>query len=149
MNRSHPDARPAAGARHACAILALLLAVPAQAAVVASDAWVGEVPPVSDVAAAYLTLVNTGTQPVTLDAVTSPQAGYVMWHEVRAGHGMHQAAVVRLAPGQRVRLAPAGTHLMLMDLKGPLRLGDPVRLQFRFVGAPALTVDATVRRQLP
>jgi len=38
-----------------------------------------------------------------------------------------------IEPGKTIKLAPGGYHLMLMDLKSPLKQGDkvPVTLEFR------------------
>ena len=49
-----------------------------------------------------------------------------------------------IEPGKTVKLAPGGYHLMLMDLKGPLKQGDkvPVTLEFEKAGK----VQAGVRR---
>ena len=45
--------------------------------------------------------------------------------------------------GQSVTLAPGGYHLMLMDLKGPLKKGDkvPVTLAFEKAGEVKVTLD--------
>jgi hypothetical protein len=46
-------------------------------------------------------------------------------------------------PGKTVKLAPGGFHLMMMDLKSPLKQGDkmPVTLQFERAGKVAVSLD--------
>jgi copper(I)-binding protein len=48
-----------------------------------------------------------------------------------------------IEPGKTVKLAPGGYHLMLMDLKSPLKQGDklPVTLEFEKAGKVKLTFD--------
>jgi copper(I)-binding protein len=48
-----------------------------------------------------------------------------------------------IEPGKTVKLAPGGYHLMLMDLKSPLRQGDklPVTLDFEQAGKVKLSLD--------
>lgn len=48
-----------------------------------------------------------------------------------------------IEPGKTVKLAPGGYHLMLMDLKSPLKKGDkvPVTLEFERAGKVKLSLD--------
>ena len=48
-----------------------------------------------------------------------------------------------IEPGKTVKLAPGGYHLMLRDLKSPLKQGDqvPVTLEFEKAGKVKLTFD--------
>jgi copper(I)-binding protein len=48
-----------------------------------------------------------------------------------------------IEPGKTVALAPGGYHLMMLDLKAPLKQGDklPVTLQFEKAGTVAVTLD--------
>ncbi len=46
-------------------------------------------------------------------------------------------------PGKTVKLAPGGYHLMMFDLKSPLKQGDklPVTLEFEKAGKVKVTLD--------
>jgi copper(I)-binding protein len=113
----------------------------------AQDAWIRATPGV-DVAAAYLTLHNGGTQVVVLSGVSSPEAASAMLHETRIVNGqstMRPHEPLRIAPGETVRLAPGGLHIMLHNLKRPLAAGDEVPLVLLLEGAGNLTVMARVR----
>jgi periplasmic copper chaperone A len=48
-----------------------------------------------------------------------------------------------IEPGKTVKLAPGGYHLMLLDLKSPLKRGDkvPVTLEFEKAGNVRLSFD--------
>jgi copper(I)-binding protein len=48
-----------------------------------------------------------------------------------------------IEPGKTVKLAPGGYHLMMMDLKNPLKQGDkvPVTLEFEKAGKVQVTLD--------
>jgi copper(I)-binding protein len=48
-----------------------------------------------------------------------------------------------IEPGKTVKLAPGGYHLMLFDLKSPLKQGDkvPVMLEFEKAGKVGLLLD--------
>ena len=135
----------------ACLILiasrmAALATAAAPPALSAQDAWVRATPGV-DVAAAYLTLHNGGTQPVVVSGVSSPAAGAAMIHETTLVNGqatMRAQEPLRIAPGETVRFAPGGLHIMLM-LKRPLAPGDEVPLVLQLEGGASLEVTARVR----
>ena len=113
----------------------------------AQDAWVRATPGV-EVAAAYLTLHNGGTQPVVVNGVTSPAAGAAMIHESSLVNGqstMRAHEPLRLGAGETVHFAPGGLHIMLHSLKHPLAPGDEVPLVLRLEGGGSLTVTARVR----
>jgi len=48
-----------------------------------------------------------------------------------------------IEPGKTVKLAPGGYHLMLMDLKNPLKQGDklPLTLEFEKAGKVQVSFD--------
>ena len=113
----------------------------------AQDAWVRATPGV-DVAAAYLTLHNGGTQPVVVSGVSSPAAAAAMIHESTLVNGqstMRAHEPLRIGAGETVRFAPGGLHIMLHMLKRPLAAGDEVPLVLLLADGASLTVTARVR----
>ncbi len=50
---------------------------------------------------------------------------------------------VTIEPGKTVKLAPGGYHLMLFDLKSPLKQGDklPVTLEFEKAGKVKISLE--------
>ena len=96
-------------------------------------------------AAAYLTIVNRGEAPDRLMEVTSPIAGHVMLHATTMKDGIMQMSHVpglSIGPGESVSLKPGERHLMLMDLRQPLRKGQRFAMTLRFekAGDVAITV---------
>ena len=127
-------------------IPAFTAAVP-PSALSAQDAWVRATPGV-DVAAAYLTLHNGGTEAVVVSGVSSPAAGAAMIHESSLVNGqstMRAHERLRLGAGETVHFAPGGLHIMLHGLKRPLAPGDEVPLVLLLEGGGSLTVTARVR----
>jgi len=133
------------------ALLGLLVAAVSAAAqptpLSAQDAWIRATPGV-DVAAAYLTLHNSGTQPLVVSGVRSAAAAAAMIHESTLVNGqstMRAHEPLRIAAGETVRLAPGGLHIMLRGLTRPLAPGDAVPLTLLLEGGASVTVTAHVR----
>jgi copper(I)-binding protein len=139
---------------HALAALTLLASVPVlqpvraqQPPLVAQNAWVRAIPG-ADMAAAYLTLRNVSSTPVTVTGVASPAAGHAMIHETSVKDGqsrMRPREQLVVAPGMTVKFEPGGLHVMLHDLKQPLTVGQTVPLVITLVGGSTLQVTAAVR----
>jgi copper(I)-binding protein len=123
----------------------------ADAPLQASDAWLRATPG-TQVAAAYLTLTNHGTQALTVVAVHCPLAAQAMIHETRLSgttSTMRPHESVLVAPGSSVRLAPGGLHVMLMGLQHALRAGEEVPLELLLSDGSKLAVTAHVRALVP
>ena len=113
----------------------------------ATDAWV-RVTPGSDVAAAYLTLRNTGKKTVTVVGVDCSAASMAMIHETTVKGGIsrmrpHEQLVV--PPGATVKLEPEGLHIMLHGVTKPLAPGASVPLVLRLSDGTSVQVAALVR----
>lgn len=77
----------------------------------------------------------TSTQRTRLVAVESPAADIVEVHEMAlADNIMRMRAIdaIALEPGQRVELQPGGLHVMLIDLRQPVQVGDAIPLTLVF-----------------
>lgn len=86
---------------------------------------------------AFMTLV--AREPVTLVRIATPVAGVAQVHEMKMdGDVMRMRAVdvLPIAPAQPLAFKPGGYHLMLQELKAPLRAGTsvPLTLTFRTAG---------------
>jgi copper(I)-binding protein len=128
------------------ATLALRAMAAGAAPLVVEGAWLRQVPG-SDIAAAYFTLRNTGTRPVTVVGIDSPAAQSAMIHATQVEGGqsrMRAEPSLRVAPGQAVTLAPGGRHIMLMGVK-PLVVGQRVHLTLTLEDGSRVQVDALVR----
>ena len=123
----------------AAGLLALsLAAAPALAqpqAFEVTNAWARATVPAQKTAGAYLDIRSRDA--ARLVGVFSPQADASEIH-----HTVHDRGVVRmkpvkaidLPPGETVRLAPGGYHIMLVGLKSPLKRGDSLPLTLRVAG---------------
>ena len=114
---------------------------------VVQDAWVRATPG-ADIAAAYMTLRNTGATPITVTGVESPIAGHAMIHETKVEGGlsrMRPHEQLPIGPGATVKLQPGGLHVMMHDLKHPLTVGEKVPLVIQLSGGATVEATATVR----
>jgi hypothetical protein len=107
--------------------------------------WARASAPLARTGAAYLTLTNSGRTADRLIGGSTPVAEAFELHETSmAGGVMRMRALpdgVAVLPGQPVRFAPGGMHIMLMGLKQPLKAGDtfPATLRFERAGAVKVT----------
>ena len=102
--------------------------------IVVRDAWIREPPPRSP-AAGYLVIENRGGESVALVAVAAEVAERTEIHVMEYKDDrmtMRRVAKLQIPAGEEVALEPGGTHLMLMELRQPLRDGDEVELVLRF-----------------
>lgn len=109
--------------------------------------WARATPGGAKVGGAYLELKAAPGPGDRLVSASSPAAGTVEVHEhINDGGIMKMRRVDGLAVpgGASVMFKPGGYHLMLMDLKQPLKQGDKVGLTLTFEKAGALVVEAPV-----
>jgi copper(I)-binding protein len=114
------------------AFIALALVSPVAAcaeSVKIANAWVRSPVAGQTTAGAYVEL--TSDRDAALVAVGSPAAGRAELHAMTIEAGvmrMRPLPRIELPAGRSVRLAPGGMHIMLFDLKQPLKSGDKVPL---------------------
>lgn len=98
----------------------------------------------------YLTLTNQGSEADRLIQVESPVAASAGLHQTT----MDSAGVMRMRPldgglqipaGEQVLLEPASYHIMLVDLKQNLNLGDLFPVVLTFEISDPITVTSEVR----
>jgi periplasmic copper chaperone A len=130
-----------------CCLIALaLIALPAWAQVSVERAWTRATPPGAKVGAGFVTLKSAGAADRVIGA-TSPVAGRVEMHvTIREGEvmRMREVRVLEVPAGGMFELKPGGAHLMLMDLKRPLKKGEKVPLTLRLENGGALALEMTV-----
>ena len=105
--------------------------------------WSRATPAGARVAAGYLSITNSGAAPDRLVAVESPAAARVEIHESSEKDGvatMRPVEAIAVAPGETVKLAPGGYHLMFMQPKVPFKQGDRVEGTLRFEKAGTVAV---------
>lgn len=114
--------------------------------------WSREMPPGAPNAAAYFIVHNAGTEADRLMSVETPVAGKAELHEHVHRDGlmrMQQVQQVDVPAGGDARFAPMGYHVMLFQLKQPLRDGERFPLTLHFEKAGALLVEVAVQKDAP
>lgn len=112
--------------------LAPLPATASASDVVISGGWVGTTVPGQPVAGAYMDF--SSRRGAVVQHITSDAAGEVQMHTMQMDGDimrMRQIPEIVLPPGKTVRLASSSNHLMLLNLKQPLRPGSAVKLELK------------------
>ncbi|MCA6120589.1 copper chaperone PCu(A)C [Bradyrhizobium sp. WSM 1704] len=114
---------------------------------VITQAWTRATPNGAKIGGGYLTIENKGSAPDRLIGGSGDIAGRVEIHEMAMDNGVMKMRPLdkglAIEPGKTVKLAPGGLHLMMLDLKNPLKQGDkvPVTLQFEKAGKVTVSLD--------
>lgn len=129
-------------------LASLLLAACSRGApdIAVSDVWARETR--SGETAAYVTIVNRGSVSDRLVAVAAPAPASASLHETRYEKGiarMRPVDGVAIPAGASVALEPAGAHVMIVGLAGPLAAGESLPLTLRFERSGERRVTAEVR----
>ena len=106
--------------------------VPAWAQVEVKSAWVRGTVAAQKTTGAYMELKSA--KDGSLVGVESPVAGFAEVHEMTMDKNvMRMRAIPKLGlpAGKTVELKPGGVHVMLIDLKKPLKKGDSVPLKLK------------------
>ena len=114
---------------------------------VITQGWSRATPGGARTGGGFLTIENKGSAPDKLVSASADAAGKIEVHEMAMNDGVMKMRPVEggltIDPGKTVKLAPGGLHLMMTDLKNPLKQGDklPVTLQFEKAGKVQITLD--------
>ncbi|RBM05632.1 copper chaperone PCu(A)C [Streptomyces sp. PT12] len=100
-------------------------------------------PTTADLAAAFLTVENTGGTDDALTSVTSDIAGTIEIHET-VDNAMRQVDSLPVPAGGELDLARGGNHLMLMDLTSQPVEGETVALELHFETSDPIALDVPV-----
>jgi hypothetical protein len=111
-----------------------------------SGQWVR--PTTNEVSAAYLTVHNSGEADTLVKAAT-PLTSTVQLHEVitegSSSKMQEKPGGFPVPANGTLELKPGGFHIMLMDLKAPIALGETVSLTLTFEKAGEVTIEAPVK----
>ena len=114
---------------------------------VITQAWSRATPVGAKIGSGYLTIENKGAVADRLIGGSGDVTDRIEIHEMKVNNGVMTMRPLdkglTIEPGQTVKLAPGGYHLMLFDLKSPLKQGDklPVTLEFEKAGKVKLSFD--------
>lgn len=132
--------------------LALLATAPPVLAdgedVVVEDAWSRASIGTSRPGVAYMTLRNTGAEPVVVTGLRTDLAMMPMIHatttDAQGVTRMSHIEEVEIAAGEAVALEPGGLHVMLMDLQQPMVEGESYALSVIFADGTEATVEVPI-----
>jgi copper(I)-binding protein len=100
-------------------------------------------PLLTDEAAAYVTVTNTGGGDARLTSVTTPLAAHTTLHTT-IGTTMSQVTALTVPAGGTLTLGTGGDHMMLENLTHKPRVGETVTLRLHFTHATPATITVTV-----
>ena len=116
-------------------------------------AWIRATPPGAPTAAGYLSITNHGPTTDRLTGGHSIVAQSVEVHEMSIAGGMMRMHAIpgglAIGASATVKLSPSGDHLMFIGLKGPLRVGQHVKVTLDFTRSGPVGVDFPVRADAP
>ncbi len=134
--------------------VAAVIAAPARAQevkagdLVITQAWTRATPKGAKIGTGYLTIENKGSAPDRLIGGSADIAGKVEVHEMAMKDGVMKMRALddglTIEPGKTVKLAPGGYHLMMFDLKSPLKQGDTLPITLKFEKAGEVKVSLAV-----
>ena len=103
--------------------------------------------PGATTAIVFFTISNAGKETDRLLRASTPVASGVALHQMAVEGGMMKMRAVpslELRPGVRIELQPGGYHLMLLDLKHPLKAGEKFPMMLTFERGGTVTVPVQV-----
>ena len=130
------------------AFILLLASSAAFADIKVDNAWSRATPPGATLGVGYLTVHNTSATPDKLLGARSPAAGKVETHVTLKDGDISRMREVKgydIPANGVLELKPGGAHLMLINLKAPLKAGDEVPLTLKFEHAGEVRVQLRVR----
>jgi copper(I)-binding protein len=104
-------------------------------------------PPGAKTGGAFFVVENTGKTSDKLIRVASPAAGATELHEMAMDGGVMKMRAITsmdVPAGGKLELKPGGYHVMMFDLKQPLKPGDKVPLTLTFEKAGSILVSVDV-----
>jgi copper(I)-binding protein len=111
--------------------------------------WIRATPAGAQVAGGYMKLQNTGKEADRLISGSTDVAGKFEVHEMSMVNNVMKMRELpkglEVKPGKSVELKPGSYHIMLMDLKQPLKEGGKVKGTLVFEKAGKVDVEYTVR----
>lgn len=121
----------------------------ASSQIAVSSPWSRETAAGQDAGGAFMTITNTGTTPDRLTGGSTAAAGQVQIHTVDMAGGVMRMRQLEdgleIPAGGSVTLKPGSFHVMLMQLRQPLKQGETVPLTLTFDKAGPVAVALAVR----
>lgn len=130
------------------ALLLAFAASPAFAQIHVDNAWSRATPPGAKIGVGYMTIRSASATPDRLMSVSSPVCKKVETHvTIKDGDisRMREVKGYDIPANGAFELKPGGAHLMLVNLKAPLKEGDKVPVVLKFEHAGEVKAELQVR----
>lgn len=115
-----------------------------------TSGYVRESIPGSSVTAAYFTIENLSKKPLLLVKLSADFSDKIELHEHKMADGlmrMREVDGINIPAQSNVVLQPYGYHVMIFDLKHPLKNGEEAQLTLYFEDTPPFNVKLPVYRK--
>jgi|SRR4029077_16445062 copper(I)-binding protein len=110
--------------------------------------WTRATPESAKVGGGFMTLTNAGNEPDRLIGGSTEVSGALEIHEIHIVNGVAMMRQVNpgigLKPGASVVLKPFSHHLMMLDLKEPLKAGQTIKGKLIFEKAGSIDIQYVV-----
>ena len=109
-----------------------------------SNAYAKATPPNAKNSAIFMDIKNNMNKPIKLIEVNSSVSNTSEIHTHKQSDGMmHMIQIdsIEIAPQATVNLKPGGLHLMLIDVKRPIKEGDMVDATLKFDNGMTIELD--------
>lgn len=132
-------------------LLTMAIAWPLSAAepgIKVQDPWVRVTFGQSKVTAGYMTLLDQSGKGASLVGLEMGDGMKAEIHETVADGAMVKMRMVKaieIPAGGKAELTPAGGHIMIMGLKGPLKVGDTLPMKLKFADGSEMMAYFAVR----
>ncbi len=132
-------------------VLVIAVALPVAAAepgIRVVDPWVRVTFGQSRATAGYIALVDQSGRGNTLVGLEMADGARAEIHETVIDGDivkMRMVKALQIPAGGKAELTPTGGHLMIMDLKGPLKVGETLPMKLRFADGSEMMAYFAVR----
>jgi hypothetical protein len=106
------------------------------------------IPPGTNNSAAYFNIENHSDEDIAITQVSSDGARITEFHQHVMEQGlmkMNKLDSLNIPANSRVELKPGHYHLMLIQLKQPIRPGDKIKITLGLSSGESFTITATVK----
>jgi copper(I)-binding protein len=116
------------------------------------DPYVRLVPPGAMATAAFMVLKNSGEKDAKVVKAETSASKVTELHTHLNEDGvmkMRQVPAIAIKAKSETALEPGGLHVMMIDLKGPLKEGDKVAITLGFDDGSSKKIEAPIRKPMP
>ncbi len=117
-------------------------------AILVENGYARESIPGTNISSAYMTLSNLTTKKIRLVSIESAVSERIEIHDHTVVDGlmrMRQRDYVDILANDTVHFQPSGLHLMIFDLKQPLKAKENIRITLHFDDQSSIDVNYTVK----